>query len=84
MGVYVDSLMNHGWKLGKSCHMYADSEPELDRFAESIGLKKWMKQISRSGIIHYDLVESKRKKAIEKGAMELTGRQIIEYLKEKL
>jgi hypothetical protein len=69
MAVYVDALMNHGWILRghrvESCHMMADTEEELHLFAERLGMKRsWLHRD------HYDLVASKRKKAIELGAVE--------------
>lgn len=45
-------------------HMYADTLQELLNFAEYIGLKvKWL-QVSRSGIYHFDIAQSVRKRAI--------------------
>ena len=68
--------MNHGWKLRghsvSNCHMTTNGDvEELHVFAEKIGMKKKWFQISRSGIPHYDLTESRRKKAIELGAIEI-------------
>lgn len=60
--------------VGKRCghqwsHLWADSIEELISFALSIGLKEsW---IHRSKVcVHFDIVPSMRKKAIEKGAVE--------------
>lgn len=39
MAVYVDPLINYGWKLGPSCHMTADTIEELNALAVKIGLK---------------------------------------------
>ena len=72
MAVYVDPLIDYGWILGPSCHLYADSLKELHAFAEDIGMRpKWF-QVSKGGIPHYDLVESRRKRAVRKGAIEFT------------
>ncbi|UDY80490.1 hypothetical protein [Shigella phage CT01] len=43
MTVYVDVLMNHGWKLRghptKNCHMFTDGDiEELHEMAEAIGM----------------------------------------------
>ena len=73
MAVYVDKLRDWGWKLGKSCHMIADTNEELHAFAASIGLKRTWFQPSSSGP-HYDLTEGKRAQAVEKGAVELEDR----------
>ncbi len=72
MSVYVDPLMDYGWKLGASCHMYADSLKELHAAAIDAGLKTSWFQVSKLGIPHYDLTESRRKRAIRQGAIEFT------------
>ena len=83
MGIYVDSLRDYGWILRgrsvKSCHLLADTEDELDRFAASIGLKiRWK---MRGSIVHYDLVASMRRKAVESGAEEVDGRRLLGILR---
>lgn len=74
MSVYVDWLMHHGWKLRghtvKSCHMFADTLEELHAMADAIGMKRSWFQDERAA--HYDLTASKRKRAVELGAVELT------------
>ncbi len=70
MSVYVDPLIDYGWKLGASCHLYADSLKELHSFGEDIGMRRQWFQMSKSGIPHYDLTESRRKRAVRKGAIE--------------
>ena len=79
---YVDPLCNNGWRLGMNCHLWTDgSVKELQDFAESIGLKtRWM-QVSKIGLVHFDLTASKRKLAIEKGAKELTRKEAVENWK---
>lgn len=74
--IYVDDLVDYGWRLGPSCHMWTDSEDleELHKFAELIGLKRSWFQDKR--LKHYDLVESKRKLAVANGAVEDDGTQI--------
>ena len=75
MSVYVDHYPARKTKYIRClfcAHMIADTEDELDKMALRIGLKLKWKQKSRSGIIHYDLSPSMRKKAIQCGAEELT------------
>lgn len=72
MATYVDPLIHYGWKLGPSCHFYADSLKELHAAAMDIGLKPSWFQVSNSGIPHYDLTESRRKRAVRQGAIEMT------------
>ncbi|MDD5006633.1 MAG: DUF4031 domain-containing protein [Candidatus Omnitrophica bacterium] len=81
MSVYVDNLMDWGWKYGKSCHLMADTEKELHDFARSIGCKRNWFQTKSSP--HYDLTESRRKRAVEKGAIELDRRQAVELWKKQ-
>lgn len=69
MAVYVDRLMNHGWHLGPNCHMFADTLEELHAMADKIGMKRsWFQ--NKPELPHYDLVASRRKKAIQFGAID--------------
>lgn len=75
MAVYVDPLLNHGWVLKgqrvKSCHLLADTDEELHAFAQRLGLKReWAHDGS---LLHYDLVASKRSRAVQLGAEELSS-----------
>jgi len=85
MAVYVDGLVNYGWRLRgrvvKSCHMFADSTDELNEMALKIGLKK--KWIQYKSLIHYDLTESRRKKAIQFGAIEVDRCFVVKKIRER-
>lgn len=82
MSVYVDPLFM--WHTGKQwCHMIADTEAELHAFAQRIGLKVDWFHVSTSGIRHYDLSPNKRNMAIAYGAIEITGKQLIDIEKAK-
>lgn len=88
MTVYVDDLVNNLWKLRgkyvKNCHMWSDeNKEELLDFAKKIGLKKEWIQISRSGLIHFDLVTKKRERAIERGAIPLNRLEAKNMKREK-
>jgi hypothetical protein len=78
MGVYVDALMDWGWKYGKSCHLLADTEKELHDFARLIGCKRNWFQVKSSP--HYDLTERRRKMAITKGAIEIDKKKFKELM----
>lgn len=81
MAVYVDMLIDYGWKLGPSCHLLADSEDELHLFANLIGMKRsWFQCGEQHTLPHYDLVASRRILAIKKGAIEITRAQLIERI----
>jgi len=81
MSVYVDDLQV--WPNAKgifragSCHMAADSLDELHAMAERIGMKRLWFQGKNPKHPHYDLIKSKRDKAVELGAKEVTGRDLI-------
>ena len=84
MSVYVDVLMKHGWIMYgrpvKSCHMFADTEKELFDMALKIGMKLiWFQ--NKKKLPHFDLVESRRIKAVKFGAIEITSRQLVEYMR---
>lgn len=77
MSVYVDPLINYGWKYGASCHLTADTVEELHVFAQSIGMKRgWFQLSAGKEIPHYDLTGSKRKLAVNKGAIELSRKEM--------
>ena len=80
MGVYVDALRDWGWRLGRSCHLIADTNEELHEFAAKLGLKRAWFQKSTSGP-HYDLTASKRALAVRLGAVELDDRAFVEKLR---
>ena len=51
MTVYVDNLLNWGWKLRgrevRSCHMMADTDSELHTMARKIGMHtKWAQNMN--------------------------------------
>ena len=80
MTVYVDVLMNHGWKLRghptKNCHMFTDGDiEELHKMAEAIGMKRSWFQDKR--VKHYDLHARRRQKAVELGAVEVSRREAV-------
>jgi hypothetical protein len=74
MPVYVGVPM---WPFGRMimCHMFADTEEELDVMADAIGVARRWKQgkdySSIGELIHYDIAKSKRALAIRDGAIAL-------------
>lgn len=83
MSCYVDMLIDYGWKLGPSCHLLADTEEELHAIAAKIGMKReWFQTGNKVSMPHYDLVASKRKKAVSAGAIEIDRKQLCEMLKK--
>lgn len=81
MAVYVDSLIDYGWKYGRSCHLIADTPDELMFFAmDELKMKgSWFQPKS---FPHFDLTESKRRLAVSKGAIELDRRDYVNKMRE--
>lgn len=84
MPTYVDPLMNWGgsstfrWKY--SCHLIADTEEELHAFARKLQLRREWAQTD--SLLHYDLTESKRNKAVELGAKQISLYDLGERIRE--
>lgn len=78
MSVFVDDArLPYGRML--MCHMTADTIDELHAMADRIGIeRKWFQDKS---IPHYDICQSKRKLAVELGAIEETSRQSVERIR---
>lgn len=76
MTVYVDdSKIPHRGTVW--CHLMADSFSELEGFARKLNLHpSW-----RHGD-HYDLTPSKRAKAVQLGAQQVTARELIPLRKK--
>lgn len=80
MAVYVDKLVDYGWRHGPSCHLIADSVEELMEFAESMGLRReWFQPKSTP---HFDLTAEGRAIAVERGAIELDMRGLVAKIRE--
>jgi hypothetical protein len=79
MPVYVDDLRrtvtSTRWPFPWSCHMAADTLPELHSFALRIGLRVTWFQDGRHP--HYDLTTSKRGVAVAYGAQEVSSRGLL-------
>lgn len=81
--VYVDQLRDWGWyvrgKRVKSCHLAADTEAELNVFAQRLGLKpSWFQSKT---FPHYDITASKRERALKRGARELSNGSFVQLLR---
>jgi hypothetical protein len=81
--VYIDDMYNSPiGKFGrmKMSHMMADTTEELLEIADKIGLaRKWI-QYPGTNREHFDVCMSKRKKAIQFGAKEITWRELGEMV----
>lgn len=79
MSVYVDSQQNaYGNMI--MCHMIADSTDELLTMAARIGVSsKWI-QCAGTKKEHFDICRAKRKLAIYYGAVEISGRELVQKM----
>ena len=79
--IYVDPLLpcapTRRWPWSTSCHLFGEDIEKLHVFAESIGLNRQWFQNRPNRLPHYDLTESKRRRAINAGAAQVSGRDVI-------
>jgi hypothetical protein len=76
MAAWVDDLRDRGWRLGPSCHLFADTVEELHAFAAVVGLRPgWFQD--RPGLWHYDLTSRRRARAVAMGAVEMGDRESV-------
>lgn len=80
MSVYVDQEKNQYRHMIMS-HMVADTLDELHAMAQRLGLKRSWFQVSRSGMPHYDICQTKREQAIRLGAVEIDRRKMVELIR---
>ena len=82
MAVYVDRAKNR-YRHMKMSHMIADTIEELHEMADNIGLKRSWFQPGNNSLAHYDLCQSKRKLAIEYGAIEISSRELVAKIRKR-
>jgi hypothetical protein len=77
MAVYVDAAIWH-WKGRKWCHLLADDEAELHRFAHRLGLLRMSYQgPPKTAAPHYDITGIERDRAIRLGAIACRREEIV-------
>ena len=84
MSVYVDEpLWEHRGRMW--CHLTADTVDELHAFAQRLGLPRraFQSRPGRPWVDHYDLPETWRPLAIERGAVPLTFRDAVGQMRER-
>lgn len=79
--VYIDDAYKQ-YKGYTMCHLVADTEEELHNFALTIGLKREWYQCKPNKIPHYDVSLLKRALAVQRGAKEITQKQLIKIAKK--
>jgi hypothetical protein len=81
MSVYVDKARN-GYRNMVMCHMIADTFDELHTMAETIGVeRRWFQPSPPYSFPHYDIALTKRKLAIQNGAIECERKTFGEYMR---
>lgn len=82
-----DALSKQAVRVGNRhgnqwCHLFTDgSLDDLHLFARRLGMKReWFQNHTR--LPHYDLVPSKRAKALALGAIEVDRRRTVEIMKD--
>ncbi|HEY1360935.1 MAG TPA: DUF4031 domain-containing protein [Xanthobacteraceae bacterium] len=81
MPVYVDEAIWH-WRGIKWCHLLADDEDELHRFAILLGIKRASFQCPpKVTAPHYDLTGYERLRAIAMGAAPCNRAEIVAVLR---
>lgn len=77
MAVYVDSPM-FSFAGRRWCHLLADDEAELHRFAARLGLTRLSYQgPPKTTAPHYDLTGTERSRALAMGALAATREEIV-------
>lgn len=77
MAVYVDDAIWH-WQGRKWCHLMADSEAELHRFAGHLGIHHMSYQEPpKTSAPHYDITGFERDRAIRYGAIPCRREEIV-------
>lgn len=87
MAVYVDEIVEYGevarrkgLRWSRWSHLTADTQPELHTFAARLGLRRSWFQNSTNYRWHYDVVPTKRARAIELGAVEVDRHGMAEIM----
>lgn len=76
--VYVDAPI-WPYRGMVMCHMFAERLEDLHAMADRIGVaRRWFQ--NRPGFPHYDISKSKRRLAVQFGALEVDRQQFIQVL----
>jgi hypothetical protein len=83
VAVYVDDAI---WRFAgrRWCHLMADDEAELHRFAHRLGLKRASYQgPPKTSAPHYDITGFERDRAVRLGAVECSRDEIVLIFKRQ-
>ena len=82
MTVYVDTMRAPFGRM-KMCHMIADSSEELLAMADQIGVaRKWIQKAGTPNE-HFDIALSKRRLAVEAGAVEVSMMELGRIIRKR-
>lgn len=87
MSVYVDDMRAPaviGGTRSTWSHLIADSSVELADFATLLALKPTWIQFPGTFREHYDVTESVRRRAIERGAIPISMREVGRLLRKRI
>ena len=84
MAVYVDDAIWE-WRGEVWCHLVADTDEELDDFAQRLGLeRRWLQhKPARPWLDHYDLPDYGRERAVQLGATAVGRAEIVAVIRRK-
>ncbi len=78
----IDTPILYPHKRKKYCHLLSDDLNELHQFAAALNIKRGWFEKSSSGVPHYDLNEEQWRAAIDAGAIEVTHRGLVTFMKK--
>ena len=80
VGISFQCGFSKTWPYNEACHMFADTENELHVMADKLWLKRsWFQ---RGTVDHYDLTPSKRRRAVQLGALSLTRKAEAKFIRK--
>jgi len=82
MTVYVDDMRAPYGRM-IMCHMAADSTEELLEMADRIGVSRRWLQKPGAWDEHFDVCLTKRARAVEAGAVEVTRRDLVRRMMQR-
>jgi hypothetical protein len=82
MAVYIDDSRNKYRGMIMS-HMIADSNSELMRMADDLGLQHKHIQYEGTKKEHFDVCQQYKKIAIHKGAIEISKRELVYMIQKR-
>ena len=86
MAAYVDPIRHYPgarWRHKHWCHCTADTREELHALAAAVGMPRERFQ-DHTYRWHYDFTPELRAAAVELGAVEITSRELIRYMRRRI